>query len=191
MLDLGSWFALCTASQNTLKLVDTLTEAGVEAWAPVDRRMVRLPRRKARREVIRPLMSGYVFAHVEGIDTVMAMRVSPKGSQFRPFLNDNRTGVHLFTDQALAPLRGEEARLQSVFERFRRKGIKAVQYDLGAKVKTDGGPFAGLLGIVAGTKGKTTMVRFPGFPNPIEVASLLLLPDSDTSVRTLTDRQAA
>jgi transcription antitermination factor NusG len=190
-LDLGQWFALCTSARNTLKLVDTLNAAGVKAWAPVDRRMVRLPRRKVRREVVRPLLSGYVFADVSELETVMAMRVNPAGVPFRLFLNDTRTGVHLFTDQALAPLRGAESHLHAIFERFRRKTGPSVHHAIGTRVRTDGGPFAGLPGVVEGTKGKSTMVRFPGFPNPIEVASLLLLPESGMSAETLPERRAA
>src|SRR5690606_2863879 len=110
LLDLGSWCILRTASGDTLKLVDSLTVAGLNVWTPVERKVVRIRRDRSRlpREVA--LMPSYVFGRVEHLSEMLRLSAIPTLDHPRFSVFRYREGIPLIADDQLEPLRAEEAR---------------------------------------------------------------------------------
>jgi transcription antitermination factor NusG len=175
-LDLGSWCILRMASGDTLRLVKSLRTAGIEAWAPVEKRVAKMPRTGAQFDKESALMPSYVFAPVEHVDELLRLahqqrRDHPKFAVFK-----HRGGIPLIADDQLDALRGEEARKTRVFEKWRRRGTKGPRLAPGTEIRMPDGPFAGIGAIVEGTEGQFTLVCATIFGKPVEikVASCLL-----------------
>lgn len=180
-LDLGSWCILRMASADTLRVAKSLSDAGLEVWTPVERRLSRLPRRKARVDRECALMPSYGFGRVEHIDELLRAAMMPNRQHPAFSVFHHRGGIPLIAESELSALRDEEGRRGRVFDRLRRRGQRGAVFDPGAAVKITEGGFAGLSGIVEGAQGQYTLVSFEGFHKPIKVSSLLLLSDSDMS----------
>jgi transcription antitermination factor NusG len=176
VLDLGSWCILRMASGNTLRLAKSLRTAGIEAWAPIAKRVAKMPRTGAQFDKESALMPSYAFARVEHVDELLHLehalhRAHPKFVVFR-----HRGGIPLIADDQLDALRSEEARKHRVFEKWRRRGSKPPKIAAGTEVRLPDGPFAGYSGIVERTQGQFTIVGATIFGKAVEiqVASLLL-----------------
>lgn len=176
VLDLGSWCILRMSSADTLRLLKSLRGAGIEAWAPIEKRAATMPRTGAPFDKERAMMPTYVFAPVEHVDELLRLehaqrRAHPKFTVFR-----HRGGIPLIADDQLDALRDEEARKGRVFEKWKRKGMKPPKLIKGTEVRLPDGPFAGYTGIVERTQGQFTIVgaTILGKAVEIQVASLLL-----------------
>jgi transcription antitermination factor NusG len=175
-LDLGSWVILRMASGDTLRLVKSLRGAGIEAWAPIEKRVGKMPRTGASFDKESALMPSYVFAPVEHVDELLRLaheqrRAHPKFAVFR-----HRGGIPLIADDQLDALRSEEARKGRVFEKWRRRGSKGPKLAPGTFVRLPDGPFQGFTGIVEDVQGQFTLVCAAIFGRPVKlkVASCLL-----------------
>jgi transcription antitermination factor NusG len=175
-LDLGSWCILRMASGDTLRLVKSLRAARIDAWAPIEKRLAKMPRTGAPFDKETALLPSYVFAPVEHVDDLLRLaheqrRAHPKFTVFR-----HRGGIPLIADDQLDALRAEETRKSRVFDKWKLKGSKPMQIAQGTPVRLPDGPFAGYSGIVEGTQGKFTIVgaTILGKVVEIQVASLLL-----------------
>lgn len=175
-LDLGSWCILRMSSGDTLRLVKSLHRAGIEAWAPIEKRVAKMPRTGAPFDKESALLPSYVFAPVEHVDDLLRLaheqrRAHPKFAVFR-----HRGGIPLIADDQLDALRSEETRKGRVFEKWRRRGMKGPVLERGTEVKLPDGPFAGYSGVVERTQGQFTIVgaTILGKVVEIQVASLLL-----------------
>ena len=73
VLDLGSWCILRMAGGDTLRLVRSLRAAGIEAWAPIEKRVAKMPRTGAPFDKESALMPSYVFAPVEHVDELLRL----------------------------------------------------------------------------------------------------------------------
>jgi hypothetical protein len=176
-LDLGSWCILRMASADTVRLVEALDGIGLGVWTPIERKVIRRPRRRASPDKAVPMMPSYAFGHVDDLNELLCLSRSfmPDHPPFS--VMHHRGGIPLIADDELVPLREEEGRLHTVFERFRRKGQKGPSYAKGTHVRLTEGPFEGLPGIVEGEQGQFTLVSFSGFHRPLKISSLLLIGD--------------
>lgn len=161
------WIILCCSRAKTLDLAASLTEAGLEAWAPVTREDARTGDQRTREEVAAPLMPSFVFARAPHLHTLLALSHSPS-LQYRVWDPDQRKmvskghpsfrlfrgGNHRFVpDYELDALRRLE-------KKPRPKRVERT-FSIGDRVRTDEGGFAGLVGRVTAIKGKQVAVAFP------------------------------
>jgi transcription antitermination factor NusG len=179
-LDLGSWCILRMASADTLRLAKSLTDAGLQVWTPVERKVARsrLDRSRIHREAA--LMPSYVFGRVEHVNELLRlamMQTRREHARFSVFRYQG--GIPLIADGQLDALRDEEGRAARVFDKWKRRGMKGPTLTPGTEVKMPDGPFAGISGIVEGTEGQYTLIDIAVFgkPTQIKVASILLLPE--------------
>lgn len=165
------WFILRMAGPRTLAVADSLKDAGFDAWTPIGASS----RRKSRKPGVEakpvPVMPTYVFARDHHLHDMLALAVQPVSPHpaFSVFRWDGR--VPLIADRSLDYLRRGEAR----YLRRVREGQPVKAFAQGDEVSLTEGGFAGLSGIVETSKGKFTLVCFPGFSMPIKVATMLLV----------------
>lgn len=192
ILDLGSWFILRMGSRQTLTICEELTDRGYEVWTPTSQTVKRRPRTRKEYDKAFALMPSYVFAHVRHLDDLMRLAMLPDRNVPRFTLFRLREGFPLIADQQLDALRREEARMTRIYEKHKAKGQKSRTFEAGGSVRVaEGDAFGGMIGVVEGTRGQFTLVSFPGFHQPIQIASLLLTEnvaaegksDSDTAAQ--------
>lgn len=178
-LDLGSWVILRMAGGDTLRLVRSLKTAGIEAWAPVEKRLAKMPRTGAPFDKESALLPSYAFAPVEHVDELLRLEHSPKRAHPKFIVFRHNNGVPLIADNQLDALRSEEARKGRVFEKWRRRVTKGQKIERGTLVKMPDGPFQGFSGVVEDHQGQYTIVATSIFGKPVEikVASCLLVGD--------------
>lgn len=169
----GMWCVLRTSGPNTLPLARSLGEAGYEVWTPIERQVKRLPRKKVEVERESPIMPTYVFASADDLLELVNLSLSPLNNHraFSVFRYLNK--YPLIADSSLEALRGEESR-RALASRKRKKVVLAK----GATVRIEEGAFAGMSGVVETSKGKFTLVCFPGYSMPVQIASWILATDS-------------
>jgi transcription antitermination factor NusG len=175
-LDLGSWCILRMSSGDTLRLVKSLKPVGIGAWAPIEKRVAKMPRTGAAYDKETALLPSYVFAPVEHLDELLRLehchrRAHPRFTVFR-----HKGGIPLIADDQLDALRAEESRKARVFDKWKRKGAKGPRFERGTPIRMTEGPLAGMSGIVERGDGHYTLVAFALFGKPVEIkiASCLL-----------------
>lgn len=174
-LDLGSWFILRMASADTLSVLSGLTRAGFDAWTPIERKRGRMPRTRVPYDKQFPLMPSYVFVNVHHLAEIQHLALLPPRNIPRFTMFQFQGGIPLIGDDQLDALRAEESRLQSVYDRQCRKGMKGPKFNPGTLVHvSEGDAFAGMDGKVVEQQGQFTLVSFSGFHSPIKISSLLL-----------------
>lgn len=191
ILDLGSWVILRMSSGDTLKVAKSLTDAGLEVWTPVERKIGRTEESRTRIRMEAPMMPSYAFGRVEHVDELLRLAMIPQREHPRFSVFHRRGGIPLIADDQLDALRSEVDRSHRLFERFRRRGKKGPKLAPGSEVRLPDGPFAGFTGIVEDQQGQFTAVGLTIFGKPvtIKVASLLLAGDMAKS--ELPDARAA
>lgn len=175
----GMWCILRMSGGRTLAVADSLGEAGFEVWTPlgmptrVRHRSKRLAEKTAATKPV-PVMPTYVFARASQLAALLQLAVDPTSPHpaFSVFRWDGR--VPLIADRSLDYLRRGEAR----YLRRMREEQKVKPFAVGAQVMLSEGVGAGLSGIVETTRGKFTLVAFPGYRTPIKVATMLLVEDA-------------
>lgn len=176
ILDLGSWCILRMASADTLRVANSLAAAGFDVWTPIEQRVARMPRTRARYDKAYPIMPSYAFARVEHLTELLRVAMVPgrRHPSFTVF--HYRGGVPVVAESQLAPLRELERDLRNGFEKARWKGVKLAPIEPDTKVQMPAGAFEGLSGIVEGTEGQFTLVNVDVFGKTtlIKVASILL-----------------
>lgn len=167
------WCILRMAGPRTLAVADSLKDAGFDAWTPIGASSKRKSRKPGVEVKGVPVMPTYVFARDHHLHELLAEAASPVSAHpaFSVFRWDGR--IPLIADRSLDYLRRGEAR----YLRRVREGQPVRQFAEGDRVQLTEGGFAGMSGMVETTKGKFTLVCFPGFSTPIKVATLLLLGD--------------
>ena len=166
------WCILRMSGGSTLPVAQSLAEAGFDVWTPVEVQQSRKPRSKVKVERRVPIMPTYVFARAARLADLIAIAKAPTSPhpQFSVFHYAGR--IPLIADRSLEPLRAAER------DKTRVKDMPV--FTKGERVKLTEGGFAGMSGVVELSKGKFTLVAFPGFQVPIRISSLLLLPDAAT-----------
>lgn len=153
----AGWCVLRTSGKNTLRLANSLANAGLQVWTPIEERMIRVPRANVRRPITLPIMPSYVFArstHI--IDLIQIIerkkRLECDHPDFSLFHYADR--IPIIADELLNGLRTIEQK------RIPRK--KSVKLPVGLQVKVGeaGGSFAGMQGRVERSGEDYTMVCF-------------------------------
>jgi transcription antitermination factor NusG len=177
------WIILTCSNAKTLDLARSLTEAGFDAWSPVETIKLQPRHGKKREDIVRPLMPSFVFAKAMHLAELLALSHSPtlnyriwdsalkrmvtRGHPyfklFRPFGE-----IRMVSDSELDHLRKLEKR--------RRPKGKAPVFAKGDVVKITEGGFAGLSGIVEETRGGYTTVTISDWAIPVQVSTWLLHP---------------
>lgn len=177
------WFILRMAGPRTLAVADSLKDAGFDAWTPIGSSSKRKPRKPGVEAKPVPVMPTYVFARDHHLHDLLAVAALPSmltpHPSFSVFRWDGR--IPLIADRSLDYLRRGEAR----YLRRVREGQPVKQFAAGDRVQLTEGGFAGMSGMVETSKGKFTLVCFPGFSTPIKVATLLLLGDEHAQATDL------
>ena len=166
------WMVLECSAPKTLELAKSLTEAGMEAWAPITREIARKGEQRNREEVAVPLMPSFVFASARHLHTLLALARSPS-LQYRVWDADERRMVtkghprfklfragRFIPDRQLEPLRR--------LERKPRPKREEKTFRLGERVRTDEAGFEGLTGMVMELRGKKVLVAFGTFGFSVE-----------------------
>lgn len=162
------WCILLPSPANgagTLRLLDSMTEADIDAWAPVELKLIKgkdEPERSA-------ILPGFVFARaVHMVDlhdlahspakiyrvwnSVKRRMVVKSHPYFRMFRNED--GYSLVPEAALVHLRRAE--------RKRKPRGLVKTYHVGDPVRILGAGFDGLDGVVIATQGKKATIAFDG-----------------------------
>lgn len=166
------WCILRTAGSSTLRLAASLTEAGFEAWTPVEivKRWAGRPRKLVKQE--KPAFSGYVFARTDRLlDLIELSHVhdlphrswSAARSQHllvgRPDFQFLRHAGRL----SMVPNAGLELLRRE--DRIERARESAPRFSVGDNVRAVDGPCEGLTGTVEAARGgEFVMVLFHDTP---------------------------
>lgn len=167
----ADWVILRTQGRNTLRLAETLSEDGYEAWTPVESRNIRIPRANVRRTVRLPIMPSYVFVRAQHlIDLIQLAGMKPiprrvcsrpleRSEEWRPFHADFSVmrycdRIPVISDHHLQSLRTIEAK------RAPKRKAAPLTPGLNVRVKQEGGSFAGMKGRVERSDEGSTLVCF-------------------------------
>lgn len=165
-----SWIILRTSGRHTMRLAESLSQDGYEAWTPIETRMLRIPRANVRRTVKLPIMPSYVFARAQYlIDLIqLAEMRTPTHADFSVMHFHDR--IPVIAEHHLQGLRLIEAK------RTPRKKAAPLTPGLSVRVKTEGGSFAGMKGRVERSNEGMTLVCFDSRLT-VKIATSLLDPD--------------
>jgi transcription antitermination factor NusG len=181
------------ANCKTLELAASLTDAGFEAWSPVEveKKLVKDPRKLIADKVVEtriPLTPSFVFANADRMDDLLALSHSPTlnyriwDSELRRMVTKGHPHFRLFRHLGeiaviaavhLEPLRNIERR------RKPRGAVKPIA--VGTLVRLTEGGFAGMTGMVDSVRGKRAIVSFSQYPFPVEFPTWLLREELDRS----------
>lgn len=161
---MSDWCILRTSGRGTLRLAESLTRDGIEAWTPSALIERRRPRSRAKSEKPVPIMPSYVFASARHLERIMLLAERP-GSHDAFSLFHYFGGIALCADKDLEPLRSAEKR---ALPKSRQRGFRP-----GQTVRVPEGSFGGMSGIVERSDGGYTMVCFGGSIR-VKIATFLL-----------------
>lgn len=195
ILDLGSWFILRCASADTAKVLDQLDKRGFTVWSPVTRKQGK-PTKDGHAEKIFPLLMSYIFASIHDLPDIERLAVIPTSDLPRFTLFRTSDGrLPLIDAKQLEALRYHEEKTQRQYDEALRKGQPLPKFEAGHTFALRGGGFEGMEATVIEQQGQYTLVEISGFPQPIKVASLLLMGDdvecAQTEKSALRHRNAA
>ena len=189
------WVILRTKGRCTMRLAETLSEDGFEAWTPVETRNIRIPRANVRRTVRLPIMPSYVFVRAEHlIDMIQLAAMKPKPrrqtrrEEPKPAHADfsvmhYNESIPVIADVTLEGLRYIEAK------RTPRAKAAPLTPGLSVRVKQEGGSFAGMKGRVERSDEGTTLVCFDSRLT-VKISTFLLSLD-DIDIVESADQQKA
>lgn len=162
-----SWCILRTSGRSTLPLASSLTNAGFEVWTPVQTRMKRLPRARAKIDRPAPIMPTFVFAKARHLIDLIGLSNRREGHEgFSIFHHFGR--IPLVEDVELEALRSEERRVVPKHSRH--------VFSAGQRVRVPAGAFCGMVGSVENGNERFTMVCFGGGAT-VKIATFLLRSD--------------
>ncbi len=162
---MSDWIILRTAGRSTLNLAETLGQDGFEVWTPVETRTMPIPRKNVKRTIKLPIMPSYVFAralHLIDLIQMAAMPFKPRRASGRPAHPDFSVmhfceGIPTIGELQLEALRYMEAKLTP-----RARAEITFAAGIEVKVKTEGGSFGGMKGVVRRSDHGLTLVCFDG-----------------------------
>lgn len=165
-----SWIILRTSGRHTMRLAESLSEDGFEAWTPVETRTIRVPRANVRRTVYLPIMPSYVFARAQHL--IDLIQLGAKRADFSVMHYHDR--IPVIADHHLQSLRFIEAKRTP-----RKKADRTFAKGISVRVNTEGGSFAGMKGKVERSDTGTTLVCFDSRLTVKISTSLLSLDELD------------
>lgn len=163
------WCILRTAGSSTLGLVRSLSNAGFDAWTPIEVQVKRNRRSGERLERMVAVMPTYVFVRADHLPDLAMLCQLPisQHPQFSIFMHAGQ--FPMVEDGELSALRDIERKAAAKNE--------PVKFRTGDMVRPTSSGFEGLTGqVVKDSDGKHTLVAFPGFHIPIIFASWKLEP---------------
>lgn len=182
---MSDWIILTCSNAKTLDLARSLTEAGYEAWSPVETIQRRSRSGSKPEEVTRAIMPSFVFARAENEIELLALSHSPT-LNYRVWDRELRRMVtrgHPFF-RFFRPF-GESTRVSDAqldhlrkLEKKRRPKGKPRSFANGVSVRFTEGGFEGLVGIVEETRGEYTVVTISDWAIPVHVSTWLLHPST-------------
>ena len=157
-----SWIILRTAAPRTLRLADSLAEAGFSVWTPRQTISRRIPRSKdkERREVETPIIPTFVFADAEHKDALRTLAAQPLHAHPPFSLMTHRGGVPEIKDGEVHGLRIEERRMQAAADdraRRARRNARGKAIPVGATIGLPTPAFQGITGVVEESDGRFTL----------------------------------
>jgi transcription antitermination factor NusG len=158
------WCILRTKGSSTLRLARSLDIAGLTAWTPTEFQIRKSHKLGTRIETAIAVMPTYVFAKAHHLPELLAETesIASHHPRFGVFCYNGR--FPLIADDHLIGLRAVERKAAAQ--------NKPVVFPQNTMVRIPEGAFQGLTGrVVQNTKGKFTLVAFPGFGIPIEFPS--------------------
>lgn len=180
------WIILRCGSSQTLRLAETLAEAGYAVWTPAIMAQVKHARRQQKREdAPAPLMPTFVFAQAQHLHALLELSRSPSllsrswDSVQRRMVTKGHAPFRIFGNGSARPIQDRELRHLRLAERKDMPKAKARTYAKDEKVKLSEAGFEGLIGTVTDTRGKHTWVLFPGFHSSVQMPTWVLLPAID------------
>lgn len=180
------WCILRCSNCKTLELARSLTDAGFEAWSPVEIVSRRARSGTKREETTLPLMASFVFAKADRLDDLIALSHSPTlnyivwDSELRRMVTRGHPYFRLFRpngDLRLIP----DSQLGNLRKRdqSRRPRGKPREFAKGTPVRFTEGSFEGLYGVVEECRGGFATVTISDWAIPAHVATWLLQPALD------------
>lgn len=158
------WCILRTKGSSTLRLARSLNASGIRAWTPEEFQDRKSHKHGQRIETAVAVMPTYVFALASHLIDLLAEADAPVSQHpsFSVFRYNER--FPLIADVHLNGLRA--------IERKAAAENKPVIFPRGEEVRMPEGAFQGLTGqVVEQSKGKFTLVLFPGLSVPVQIAS--------------------
>lgn len=185
----GDWCILRTAGSCTLRLAESLAEAGFDVWTPVETRSKLVGRKRERVEQRMPILPNYVFAKADRLGELLALSRSSAqtyqtwDSAQRRMVAKGHPWFEVFrlhgkvrpqSDRDLASLRSVEADLARIAqvrrEKAQRKG-PAPRFLAGQVVRVEGG-FEGLrLTVVEPNAGKVVKLSHADWMWTVEISA--------------------
>jgi transcription antitermination factor NusG len=184
------WFILTCSSCKTIDLARSLTEAGYEAWTPVEIVTLRARRSFPQQEVSEPLMGSYVFARLHHLNELLALSHSPSltylvwDSEERRMVMRGHPHFRVMRGmdgKAWAPVADSQLTALRGLERRRRPKGQQPTFAEGDRIRTTDGAYAGLYGTVAKFGPVSTEVLLDGWNITAKLATWLLHPALDES----------
>lgn len=161
----GSWCILRCAGASTLRLADSLSATGFQAWTPTETNRHRVHGGRRLKQTV-PVMPTYAFARADRLPELLALSQAPVSAHpdFSVFRHCDR--IPVIADATLDPLR--------VAERKRQPVDKLMRFGQGDVVRCGEAGFQGLSGVVQTVRGKKALVAFGTLM--VEIEAMLLLP---------------
>jgi hypothetical protein len=177
-----NWCILRTAPSRTLSLATALSDAGYDAWTPVETFTRCMPRSKAKKQVSRPIMPTIVFAGYERLPELLSISRMPipsyerwdEGMQCLVTRSVPSFSIFKYMSQ-FARVPDSQLDALRVAEQVGRPRAAARVLIPGDLVRYAGAGFDGLTGTVYAVKGNYAHVLFGG-SHPVKVPSVVLLP---------------
>ncbi len=152
-----TWCILRTRGVSTMRLAESLSGNGIEAWTPIGLATKRKGRARDRVEASVPILPTFVFVrseHIGALHRILGLLVSPHPS-FSIFRYMSR--IPLVADADISSLRDAEDRATVV-----KLKQQTFAVPIGSNVRMAEGAFAGMSGIVEQSDGKSALVAFAG-----------------------------
>lgn len=179
------WAILRMAGASTLRVAQSLADAGFEAWTPAEE-IQKAVRGKIEWAKV-PMLPTFVFADASRLVELASLarcpmtyqvwdtdrqRMVTKGTPFfRLFQVDG--DIETIPGRELEPLRRIEGR------RKRKPRGKPREWTIGDSVRLTEGAYEGLRGRIVEVKGKKVVVVIPGSSFSFEVSAFVPIPDVD------------
>jgi transcription antitermination factor NusG len=163
-----SWCILRMAGQRTLAVAESLAEAGIEVWTPVETKRHQLRAGKSGSvTTTQPIMPTFVFARSRHQVELAAIARAPISPHPRFSLFHHMDRIVTVKDREMERLRDAERRAVPKPQR--------PTLPVGTKVRPEQGPYTGLAGEVVSSKNGFCLVFFGGWMT-VEIETFQLTP---------------
>lgn len=157
------WFVLCIAHQAEKDVDKSLSDARIERWFPVEKRLRNAPHAKRKVAYTVPALPGYVFVRVVNRDETWAGLLTLEG-------------VRGVLGGALGPVPVTECKYLELKKKLEEKStdeaVVEAAFPLGARVLIEDGPFASFPGTIDRVMDEmraVVMVEIFGRETPVEL----------------------